>query len=149
MPVARVTVHLPDHLWQAAQLLASDEGDANTVVIRALENYVTATRKQRSRLRPGKYQKLVTALRTPVSDLHLSARPSSALKMLNIRYVYELVRKAPVDLFRLPNFGEKSLREVKEKLATLGLTLDMTLDDASYRASVLATVAENIRASKG
>ena len=149
MPVTRVTVHLPDHLWQAAQLLAKDEGDANTVIIRALEEYVTATRKRRRPKRPGKYQKLVKALSTPVSDLHLSARPASALTMLNIRYVYELVQKSPVALFRLPNFGEKSLREVREKLANLNLSLGMTLDEASYRASVLETVAENIRASKG
>jgi DNA-directed RNA polymerase subunit alpha len=48
---------------------------------------------------------------------------------LNITYVYELVQKTPLDLFRLPNFGEKSLREVKAKLANLGLTLGMTLED--------------------
>ena len=149
MPVTQVTVRLPDGLWQAVQLLASDEGDANTVIIRALEEYVTATRKQRRPKRSGKYQKLVTALSTPVATLNLSARPASTLKMLNVNYVYELVQKSPVDLFRLPNFGEKSLREVREKLANLNLSLGMTLDEASYRASVLETVAENIRASKG
>ena len=148
MPVARVTVHLPDHLWQAAQLLPKDEGDANTVVIRALENYVTATRKHRGRPRPGKYQKLVTALSTPVAALHLSARPASTLKMLNIRYVYELVQKSQLDLFRLPNFGEKSLREVREKLAALGLALGMTLVDDTYRVAVVETVAASIRATR-
>jgi DNA-directed RNA polymerase alpha subunit len=68
--------------------------------------------------------------------------------MLNIRYVYELVQKSPIDLFRLPNFGEKSLREVKAKLAALGLTLGMTLEDDSYRAAVVATVAANLRTRK-
>ena len=148
MPVTQVTVHLPDGLWQAVQLLAKDEGDANTVVIRALEEYVTATRKHRGRPRSGKYQKLVSTLSTPVADLHLSARPASALQMLNIQYVYELVQKSPLDLFRLPNFGEKSLREVKEKLASLGLTLGMTLEEDAYRATVVATVAESILAAK-
>ena len=149
MPVTQVTVHLPDGLWQAVQLLAKDEGDANTVVIRALEEYVTATRKHRGRPRSGKYQKLVSTLSMPVSDLHLSARPASTLKMLNIQYVYELVQKSPLDLFRLPNFGEKSLREVKEKLASLGLTLGMTVDDELYKAAVVATVAANLRTRKG
>ena len=120
MPTVQVTIHLPTDLWRAVQALAPEEGDANTVILRALEDYITATRKRRGRQRPGKYQKLVKHLSTPVAALHLSARPASALKMLNIRYVYELVQKAPLDLFRLPNFGEKSLREVKAKLATLG-----------------------------
>jgi len=148
MPVTQVTVHLPDGLWQAVQLLAKDEGDTNTVILRALEDYVTTTRKHRGRPQPGKYQKLVKALSTPVADLHLSARPASALQMLNIRYVYELVQKAPLDLCRLPNFGEKSLREIKQRLANLGLTWGMTLEDDAYRAAVVATVAANIRARK-
>jgi DNA-directed RNA polymerase alpha subunit len=93
--------------------------------------------------------KLVKALSTPVSDLLLTARPASALKTLNIQYVYELVQKSPLDLFRLPNFGEKSLREVKTKLATLGLTLGMTLEDDAYRAAAVAAVAANIAAAKG
>jgi DNA-directed RNA polymerase subunit alpha len=148
MAVATVTIHVPDALWRAVQALAPHEGDINTVILRALEEYITATGKRNGQ-RSGKHQKLVKALSTPVADLHLSARPASALKMLNIRYVCELVQKAPVDLFKLPNFGEKSLREVKEKLAALGLSLGMTLDDASYRASVLATVAANLRTRKG
>jgi len=49
----------------------------------------------------------------------------------------------------LPNFGEKSLREVKETLATLGLTLGMTLEDDAYRAAVVAAVAANIEAARG
>jgi hypothetical protein len=89
------------------------------------------------------------ALSTPVADLHLSARPAKVLRTLNIRYVYELVQKAPVDLSRLPNCGEKSLREVKAKLATLGLTLGMTLEDDAYRGAVVAAVAANIAAPKG
>ena len=67
-----------------------------------------------------------------------------------LRYVYELIQKSPPDLFRLPNFGEKSLCEVKEKLATLGLTLGMTLEDDAYRtAAVVATVVANRRTRKG
>lgn len=59
------------------------------------------------------------------------------------------MQKTPLDLFGLPNFGEKSLREVREKLAGLGLTLGMTLDDESYRAAVVAAVAASIKATKG
>ena len=148
MPVTQVTIHLPNALWRAVQALAPEEGDTNTVIVRALEDYVTGTRKRRARPRPGKYQKLVTALSTPVADLHLSARPASTLKALSVTYVYELVQKSPLDLFRLPNFGEKSLREVKGKLANLGLTLGMPLEDDTYRAAVVATVAAHLDTRK-
>jgi len=149
MALTQTTVRLPYDLWRAVRVLASNEGDVNTVIIRALEEYVTATQKRRGRQRRGKYQKLVKALSTPVAALNVSASPASALRTLNIRYVYELVQKAPTDLFGLPNFGEKSLREVKVKLATLGLTLGMTLEEDSYRAAVVATVAANLRTRRG
>jgi DNA-directed RNA polymerase alpha subunit len=149
MPSIQATVWLPAELWKAVEMLAADEGDANTVVLRAVEEYVTATRKRRGRQRPGKYQRLAKALSMPVFALHLSARPAAALRTLNIRYVYELAQKSPTDLFCLSNFGEKSLREVKEKLANLGLMLGMTLEDDVYRAAVLATVGANIDATRG
>ena len=85
----------------------------------------------------------------PAAALNLSARPAFALKRLKVAYVYELVQKSQFDLFRLPNFGQKSLREVEAKLAALGLTLGMTPDDDSYKAAVVATVAASIRAMKG
>jgi len=88
-------------------------------------------------------------LSAPAAALNLSARPAFALKRLKVAYVYELVQKSQFDLFRLPNFGQKSLREVEAKLAALGLTLGMTLDDDSYKAAVVATVAANIQATKG
>ena len=148
MAVVPLTIHLPADLWHAVQSLAPQEGDTNTVILRALEEYITASQKRHSRQRRGKYQQLVKALSTPVAALNLSARPASALKMLNIRYVYELVQKFPTDLFDLPNFGEKSPREVKEKLAALGRRLG-TIEDESYRAAVVAAVAGSIQARNG
>jgi DNA-directed RNA polymerase alpha subunit len=147
MSVVQVTLHLPADLWHAVQLLAKAEGDTNTVVIRALEEYITATRKRPGRPRSGKYRKLVQALSLPVADLHLSARPATALHVMNIRYVHELVALEPRELRGRRNFGEKSFREVKDKLAALGLALGMALEDESYRAAVVATVAASIRAT--
>ena len=143
----QIAVWFPTALWRAVQALASHEGDATTVILRAVEEYVAAAAKRRGR-RSGKYQKLVKALSTPVADLHLSARPASALQMLNIKYVYELVQKAPVDLFRLPNVGEKSLREVKDKLAALGLTLGIALDSAVYADAVMAAVVAGMQTAR-
>lgn len=99
--------------------------------------------------RSGEYRDLVQALRTLVADLHLSARPAFALQSLNIRKVYELVQQSPMGLFALPNLGHKSLKEIKDKLATLGLTLGMGVDDDSDRAAIVATVAANLRPGEG
>ena len=149
MPHVLATVAFPADLWHAVQHLAPEEGDANPVILRVVEECITASRKRSGRPQPGKYQKLVTALSTPVAALHLSARPATTLQALNIRYLHELVQKTPMDLFNLPNFGEKSLREVKTKLANLGLTLGMTLEGATYRAAIVATVAAAIEATRG
>jgi DNA-directed RNA polymerase alpha subunit len=147
MPVVSLTIHLPDTLWRAVQALAPEEGDANTVILRAVEEYVaTAAKNQASR--SGKYRDLVKALSTPVADLHLSARPASALQTLTIQYIYEIVQKSPTDRFALPNFRNKSLKEVTEKLATLGLMLSVTLEEDEYGAAVVAAVAANIQAAK-
>ncbi|HSB81949.1 MAG TPA: DNA-directed RNA polymerase subunit alpha C-terminal domain-containing protein [Candidatus Methylomirabilis sp.] len=84
--------------------------------------------RKRGRHLAGNYKKLVARLSRPVADLHISARPAACLRRLGVRYVYELVRMAPMNLRAQRNFGVKSLREVRDKLAALGLTLGMTLD---------------------
>ena len=148
MPVVHVNLHLPAALWHAVQALASEAGDANTVILRALEEYITAS-AQRQGCQSGEYRKLVQALSMPVADLHLSARPATVLRVMNIGYVYELVALESHALLRRKNLGEKSLREVKDKLAALGLALGTTLDDGSYRAAVVATVIASINAVTG
>jgi DNA-directed RNA polymerase alpha subunit len=148
MAVVPFTMHLPADLWHAVQAVALHDGDANTVILRALQECITASRKRRSRPRSGQHQKLVKQLSRPVVALKLSARPASTLKLLKLRYVYELVQKAPTDFVRLPNFGEKSLREGEERLATLGLTLGMTLDDDAHNTGVVAAVPANIEAAR-
>jgi DNA-directed RNA polymerase alpha subunit len=120
----------------------------NTVILSALEEYVTAVAKQQDK-RSGKYQALVQALGIPVANLHLSARPAPALRSLSIRYFYELVQQSPTDVFKLPNFGNKSLKEVTDKPAAVGLALDMTLEDDAYRAAIMAAVAANLCPTKG
>lgn len=149
MSTVQVAIHLPNDLWCAVQSLAPHEGDTATVILRASEEYITANHKHWGRRRSGKYQKLVQALTTPVVALDLSARVVTALRTLHIRYVYELVQRTLTDLFRLPNIGEKSLRDVKATLAILGLMLGMTLEDDAYRAAVVAKVAASITAARG
>ena len=58
-----------------------------------------------------------------VEELNLTARCSNCLKAVNIRLIGELVRKTENELLKAPNFGKKSLIEIKDKLFELGLFL--------------------------
>ena len=64
-----------------------------------------------------------------VDELDLTVRSSNCLQNANIRLVGELVQKSDTEMMRTKNFGRKSLKEIKEKLADLGLTLDMKIDN--------------------
>lgn len=66
-----------------------------------------------------------------VSEFEFSVRPYNCLQNENIRYVGELVQKTESEMLQLKNFGRKSLREVKEVLTRMGLSLGMTLDNWS------------------
>ncbi len=148
MAVVQKIICLPEELWHAAQAWAAYDGDVNTVLLRAVEEYLTRRHEDQVERRPGKYATLVASLSAPVEDLHLSTRAATCLRMLQIRYVYELVERSPLALRMQRNFGPKSLREVEAKLAALGLTLGMALDPASYAAAVTATVVASIRAAQ-
>jgi len=62
-----------------------------------------------------------------VDELELSVRSANCLQNANIKYIYELVEKTEADLLKTKNFGRKSLNEVKEVLAEMGLQLGMKL----------------------
>lgn len=60
-----------------------------------------------------------------VEELELSVRSANCLKNDNIVYIGDLVQKTENDMLRTPNFGRKSLNEIKEVLASMGLHLGM------------------------
>lgn len=60
-----------------------------------------------------------------VDELELSVRSANCLKNDNIVYIGDLVQKTEAELLRTPNFGRKSLNEIKEVLAQMGLHLGM------------------------
>jgi DNA-directed RNA polymerase subunit alpha len=64
-----------------------------------------------------------------VQDLDLSVRANNCLESAKINSVRELVKKTDSDLLKVRSFGKTSLREVKRKLADLGLSLGMDLDN--------------------
>jgi DNA-directed RNA polymerase subunit alpha len=63
-----------------------------------------------------------------VEELELSVRSYNCLKNANIRTLRELVQKTEGDMLRTKNFGRKSLNEIKDILASMGLSLGMRLD---------------------
>jgi len=64
-----------------------------------------------------------------VDELELSVRSANCLKNDNIIYIGDLVQKSDTDMLRTPNFGRKSLNEIKEVLGQMGLHLGMEIPD--------------------
>ena len=65
----------------------------------------------------------------PVDDLELTVRSANCLKAENINYIGDLIQRSENELQKTPNLGRKSLNEIKEVLASRGLTLGMRLDN--------------------
>jgi DNA-directed RNA polymerase subunit alpha len=65
------------------------------------------------------------ALLKKVDELELSVRSANCLKNDNIVYIGDLIQKTEAEMLRTPNFGRKSLNEIKEVLAGMGLHLGM------------------------
>ncbi len=64
-----------------------------------------------------------------VDELELSVRSANCLKNDNIVYIGDLIQKSEAEMLRTPNFGRKSLNEIKEVLAAMGLHLGMEVPD--------------------
>ena len=67
-------------------------------------------------------------LSRPVEELELSVRSANCLKNSNISHIRELVEKTEAEMLKTKNFGRKSLNEIKEILAGMGLSLGMKLE---------------------
>lgn len=63
-----------------------------------------------------------------VEELELSVRSANCLKNASIRFIGELVTRSEAEMLKTKNFGRKSLNEIKEVLAEMGLSLGMKLD---------------------
>ena len=65
----------------------------------------------------------------PVDDLELTVRSANCLKAESIYYIGDLIQRTEVELLKTPNLGKKSLTEIKDVLATKGLSLGMRLEN--------------------
>ena len=71
-----------------------------------------------------------------VDELELSVRSANCLQNANIRYIGELVQRTEAEMLKTKNFGRKSLNEIKEVLASMGLELGMTLEGFPDRQEI-------------
>jgi DNA-directed RNA polymerase subunit alpha len=71
-------------------------------------------------------EELAEKLKIPIQELELSVRASNCLESVKVETVGQLVRMSDADLLKIRSFGKTSLREIKRKLADIGLSLGMT-----------------------
>src|SRR5450432_1105359 len=81
-------------------------------------------------------------LNQTVQELDLSVRANNCLESAKIQTVRDLVKKTDSDLLKVRSFGKTSLREVKRRLADMGLSLGMDLDAAATNQAAAATMAD-------
>jgi DNA-directed RNA polymerase subunit alpha len=77
----------------------------------------------------GRSPQVDPILLRPVDDLELTVRSANCLKAENIYYIGDLIQRTENELLKTPNLGRKSLNEIKEVLASRGLTLGMKLEN--------------------
>ena len=76
-----------------------------------------------------KEEEIDPILLRPVDDLELTVRSANCLKAENIYFIGDLVQRTEVELLKTPNLGKKSLTEIKDVLASRGLSLGLRLEN--------------------
>jgi DNA-directed RNA polymerase subunit alpha len=71
-----------------------------------------------------------------VDELELSVRSANCLQNANIRLIGELVQRSEGEMLKTKNFGRKSLNEIKEVLASMGLELGMQVEGFPDRSEI-------------
>jgi len=119
------SVNPADAIGLAAKLLK----DHMTIFINFEEEIEPSMIGSSSEDRSGKPQIRNENLNRSVEELELSVRSYNCLKNANIQTIGELVQKTEAEMLKTKNFGRKSLNEIKEILATMGLSLGMKIDE--------------------
>ena len=81
------------------------------------------------RAEPERTTQFDPILLRPVDELELTVRSANCLKAENIYYIGDLIQRTETELLKTPNLGRKSLNEIKEVLASRGLTLGARLEN--------------------
>jgi len=110
-----------DALSQAAKILRDHLAIFMNIVDEPVEKEAAVIKKEIP------YFNQLDILAKPIDHLELSVRSSNCLRAAGVERVYQLVQKTEEELLRTKNFGRKSLAEIKETLANLGLGLNLEL----------------------
>ncbi|MDB5302350.1 MAG: DNA-directed polymerase subunit alpha, partial [Phycisphaerales bacterium] len=127
MALVEASKILRKHLNPFVQYFELGSETANDEAITALRDANRAT------IDPELQQKL----NMTIQELDLSVRANNCLESAKIQSVRDLVKKTDSDLLKVRSFGKTSLREVKRKLADMGLSLGMDLDTATVGAATM------------
>ncbi len=125
MALVEASKILRKHLNPFVQYFELGQDTASDEAIAGLRDASRAT------MDPDLQQKLDMS----IQELDLSVRANNCLESAKINNVRELVKKTDADLLKVRSFGKTSLREVKRKLADLGLSLGMDLDSAAAQSA--------------
>lgn len=101
---------------------------AATILTKQLEAFVDLRDVHQPEVKEEKPEFDPILLR-PVDDLELTVRSANCLKTELVHYIGDLVQRTEVELLKTPNLGKKSLTEIKDVLASRGLSLGMRLDN--------------------
>ncbi len=133
MALVEASKILRKHLNPFVQYFELGSDVANEDALGALRDANTAT------MDPDLQQKL----NMTVQELDLSVRANNCLESAKISTVRDLVKKTDQDLLKVRSFGKTSLREVKRRLADMGLSLGMDLDAAASANAAAATMPDD------
>lgn len=101
---------------------------AATILQDQLSAFVDLQGKQESKAQ-SQEPEIDPILLRPVDDLELTVRSANCLKAEHIYYIGDLIQRTEVELLKTPNLGKKSLTEIKDVLASRGLSLGMRLEN--------------------
>jgi DNA-directed RNA polymerase subunit alpha len=115
---------------EAISLAAELVGDH----LRIFSAFETRVEEREEAVVPEVDPRLAEMLSKPIEELDLSVRSANCLKNANIRSLGDLVQRTEREMLSTKNFGRKSLDEIKDVLASLGLSFGMTRGAAGARA---------------
>ena len=102
---------------------------AASVLVDQLKVFASLENTETTYEAPASAPEVDPILLRPVDDLELTVRSANCLKAESIYYIGDLIQRTENELLKTPNLGRKSLNEIKEVLASRGLTLGMKLEN--------------------
>ena len=116
-------------IWTDGSLTPEDALSAAALIVREhLDIFINVKDREEPISRPAAQEAITEInknLLRSVNELELSVRAANCLKNANIKTIADLVQKSESDMLRTKNFGKKSLTEIKEILAEMGLSFGM------------------------